>query len=136
MTSASSNQEALLTLMQVAPSLNRLLGQQLYRKGSPLLLPQLLVLQCISEGHVSATDIAREITISKTAIQLTTEWLISRGLIRREQSKLDRRRYLFELTPEGETLRAASNDIAVDVISELALRTQQNGHTEAGAGAS
>ena len=71
--------------------------------------PQLLVLRSIEErGTLTASEVAKAISLSQATITLLVSDLEKRKLLRRERSAVDRRRIDISLTERGrEVVRAA-----------------------------
>jgi DNA-binding MarR family transcriptional regulator len=63
--------------------------------------PQLVCLRAISAGPLCASDLAREVSLSKATVTGILDRLEGRDLVRRTRSTDDRRRVLLVLTPAG-----------------------------------
>lgn len=66
---------------------------------------QLMVLRAVNESAVlTASEIARSVSLSQATITTIISSLESRGLVLRERSDVDRRRVNVSLTDEGRTV--------------------------------
>jgi len=68
---------------------------------------QFHILRHIRQGHGSVSEIAQAKHISRAAISQAMEALVSKGLVTRSQSPVDRRHVLLDLTSEGNALLEA-----------------------------
>ncbi len=99
--------DVLISLRRIIQSIDqhsRFLMKQFHLTG-----PQLLVLQEIERSHeVSASQLARAVSISQATVTGILERLEKRGLVLRQRSDMDRRRVMVTATAAGVDLLAAA----------------------------
>ena len=100
--------------MEILKSLRRIiraidLNSKRLTKDFKITTPQLLcLLEIKSKQPVSATYVARQISLSPSTLVGILDRLESKGFVRRTRSESDRRAQLLTLTEEGETFVASA----------------------------
>lgn len=76
---------------------------------------QLFVLQCLARrSPCSVNELASFTATDQSSVSVVVSRLVTRGLVKRTPSKLDRRRVDLSLTASGRTLLAAAPEAAQD----------------------
>ncbi len=70
-------------------------------KTSGLTAPQLLLLQLLRNGEVTAGQLAQRMSLSQATVTTIIDRLETRGLVRRRRSDSDRRKVFAALTESG-----------------------------------
>lgn len=70
-------------------------------KTSGLTAPQLLLLQLLQNGEVTAGQLAQRMSLSQATVTTIIDRLETRGLVRRRRSDSDRRKVFAALTESG-----------------------------------
>ena len=100
--------DAAAALVEVAPLVTRWIERLLGTLPTPLTLAQYLVLRAAAEGEVLAAELARAAGVSDPAVSQVVAPLERAGLVVRQRSQADRRRFPLVLTEAGRaTLTAA-----------------------------
>lgn len=82
--------------------------------SADLTLDQLWLLYLVRTQNLSSAQLARDMLVSPTAITAMVDRLVRQGLLCRQQSSEDRRRYDLIVTPEGATVSDATVRLFVD----------------------
>lgn len=99
-------QELLVVLRRVIHAVDRHSRGLLARYG--LTGPQVVVLQAVGRGEVSAGSVARAVSLSQPTVTGILDRLEARGFVERRRGVDDRRQVLVRLTPKAHrALRAA-----------------------------
>jgi DNA-binding MarR family transcriptional regulator len=94
---------AAAALVDVAPLVTRWIERLLAGLPTPLTLAQYLVLRAAAEGEVLAAELARAAGVSDPAVSQVVTPLERAGLVVRQRSQADRRRFPLVLTAAGRT---------------------------------
>lgn len=123
-----------LSILQIIPSITRLLATELRQAETPLLVPQLGALTLLSEKSLNLSELAELHGVSLPTMSSTISKLAEAGWVQRQRSKTDRRVVMLALTPAG---RKILNEIGHKMIALVAshlievsandLLTLQNG---------
>ena len=93
-----------LSILQIIPSVMRLLAAELRQADTPLLPPQLGVLTLLAEKSYNLSELAEQHAVSLPTMSSTVSKLVSAGWVERQRSQQDRRVVMFALTPTGQTI--------------------------------
>jgi len=74
---------------------------------------------CVQEGHMSATQLSRELGYDMGALTRVVDELERRGLVRRERSRRDRRAVEIAVTPAGRSQADSAKPMVVELLNEL-----------------
>jgi DNA-binding MarR family transcriptional regulator len=78
-----------------------------------------LISLCNQQGHVSATQLSRDLGHDMGALTRVVDELERRGLLRRERSRKDRRAVEIAITPEGRRVADEAKRVIVELLNEL-----------------
>lgn len=109
------------TLLRVSPRFCRLAARQ-FHAAQPvdgLTTAQLLLLERLSEGPVTAGELARASVMHPSTVTQLTNALVAQGLVTRDRGREDRRAVIVALTPTG---RAARDRVRAAAIEQFAAR--------------
>lgn len=96
------NSNIILSLEKVYLTFRRLLWEYAKReKLSPIQIQFLIHLALYSQGDIFMTDIAREYNLTAATVSDALAVLEKKGLIKREVTEKDRRKYYIQLTEKG-----------------------------------
>lgn len=91
---------ALRRIIRATDLHSRVLG-----KETGLTTPQLVVIRAIREMNApTVSDIARAVSLSQATVTTILKRLETKGLLKRERSRADRRAVIVQLTAAGKTL--------------------------------
>ena len=93
-----------LSILQIIPSIMRLLAAELRQADTPLLPPQLSVLTLLGETSYNLSELAELHGVSLPTMSNTISKLVSEGWVARQRSQTDRRIVMLTLTPVGQQL--------------------------------
>mgnify|MGYP001123428750 CR=1 FL=1 len=106
-----------VSILQIIPSVMRLLAAELRQSNSPLLPPQLGVLTLLVEKTRNLSELAEQHAVSLPTMSSTVSKLVKAGWVERQRSTEDRRVVMFALTLEG---HAIVQKIGEQMVSQLA----------------
>lgn len=106
-------EEDIALLMNVVPSIIKLLKQRVQRSLDPgasatqsdLGLPQIKVLSVLGDGECVMSDLARRFDVSGPTMTRTVDSLVERGYVQRWRDVEDRRHVFLRLTGLGQKVR-------------------------------
>lgn len=123
-----------LSILQIIPSVMRLLAAELRQADTPLLPPQLGVLTLLAEKSYNLSELAEQHAVSLPTMSSTVSKLVSAGWVERQRSQQDRRVVMFALTPTGQAIVQEIGEQLVNQVAEQLtqipnsdLSTLQNG---------
>ncbi len=93
-----------LSILQIIPSIMRLLAAELRQADTPLLPPQLSALTLLAETSYNLSELAELHGVSLPTMSNTISNLVEAGWVARQRSQTDRRVVMFTLTPAGQQL--------------------------------
>jgi DNA-binding MarR family transcriptional regulator len=93
-----------LSILQIIPSIMRLLAAELRQAETPLLPPQLSALTLLGETSYNLSELAELHGVSLPTMSNTISKLVSEGWVARQRSQTDRRVVMLTLTPVGHQL--------------------------------
>lgn len=93
-----------LSILQIIPSIMRLLAAELRRAETPLLPPQLGALTLLAENSCNLSELAEQHGVSLPTMSSTMSKLVSSGWVERHRSEADRRVVMLTITPAGRQL--------------------------------
>jgi DNA-binding MarR family transcriptional regulator len=110
--------QAWTALCEVVDQVRVALNRDLQRSAGLTLADNLVLCQvAMAPGkRLRMVDIARLLTIGKSAVTKTVDRLEERGLITRERDRSDRRTVYAALTAEGEKIFAAAQPVFADAV--------------------
>lgn len=114
---ATDRHRIALSILQIIPSVMRLLAAELRQANTPLLPPQLGVLTLLAEKSHNLSELAEQHAVSLPTMSSTVSKLVEAGWIERQRSKEDRRVVMLGLTPAGETI---VKEIGQKLVAQLA----------------
>ncbi len=89
-------------LLKIVPLLNRIIVDEVRREaGQDTTMPQYRVLQYLSAGPISLSDLARRRRVSLQSMGELAQALVDRGWVARKPNPDDRRQQFIELTRQG-----------------------------------
>lgn len=89
-------------LLKVVPLINRIIVDEVRREaGQDTTMPQYRVLQYLSSGPMSLSDLARKRRVSLQSMGELAQALVERGWVARKPNPDDRRQQFLELTRQG-----------------------------------
>ncbi|MHB1138280.1 MAG: MarR family winged helix-turn-helix transcriptional regulator [Microthrixaceae bacterium] len=106
--------------VRAAARLAKVAGSALH--GAELTLPQYRVLVFLAVRSRPATHVAALLGVSASTMTSVVDGLAARGLVSRSADPGDRRRVLLDLTPEGERLLAAGDEVVGAGLERLLAR--------------
>lgn len=109
----------LTELFHLAPRIIRVTDAALRGLSPPLTYRQFRLLQRISQGHTTLTQIGRVATLSLPSISEALDVLAGKQLIDRRQDGDDRRSSRLLLTPLGRSLLEDGNSVLAELSDEL-----------------
>ena len=74
---------------------------------------------CLQTGHISATQLSRELGHDMGALTRVVDELERRGLVRRERSRRDRRAVEIAITAAGRRQAESAKRLVVELLNEL-----------------
>lgn len=123
-----------LSILQIIPSIMRLLAAELRQADTPLLAPQLGALTLLGETSYNLSELAELHGVSLPTMSNTVSKLVAAGWVERRRSEADRRVVMLTLTPAGRQLVEEIGQKLVDKIAaqfsntpDSALETLQDG---------
>lgn len=116
-TMATDRHRIAVSILQIIPSVMRLLAAELRQANTPLLPPQLGVLTLLAEKSHNLSELAEQHAVSLPTMSSTVSKLVDAGWIERQRSKQDRRVVMLALTPAGENVL---QEIGHKLVSQLA----------------
>lgn len=96
--------EIALSILQIIPSIMRLLAAELRHADTPLLPPQLGALTLLAETSYNLSELAELHGVSLPTMSNTMSKLVEAGWVERQRSQTDRRVVMLTLTPAGQQL--------------------------------
>ena len=93
-----------LAVLQIIPSIMRLLAAELRQADTPLLPPQLAAMTLLAENSYNLSELAEQHGVSLPTMSSTVSRLVDAGWVERHRSKTDRRVVMLTLTPSGHKL--------------------------------
>ena len=93
-----------LSILQIIPSIMRLLAAELRQANTPLLPPQLGALTLLAEKSYNLSELAELHGVSLPTMSNTISKLVEAGWVARQRSETDRRVVMLTLTPTGQQL--------------------------------
>ncbi len=94
--------ETAAELLAIVPLLNRIIVDEVRREaGQDTTMPQYRVLQYLSAGPMSLSDLARKRRVSLQSMGELAQALVERGWVVRKPNPDDRRQQFLELTRQG-----------------------------------
>ncbi len=93
-----------LSILQIIPSIMRLLAAELRQAETPLLPPQLSALTLLGETSYNLSELAELHGVSLPTMSNTISKLVAEGWVARQRSQTDRRVVMLTLTPAGQQL--------------------------------
>ena len=106
-----------LSILQIIPSIMRILAAELRQTETPLLVPQLGALTLLAENSYNLSELAELHGVSLPTMSSTMSKLAEAGWVERQRSKKDRRVVMLALTPAG---REMLNEIGQKMINHIA----------------
>ena len=97
-------QKIALSILQIIPSVMRLLAAELRQADTPLLPPQLSALTLLAETSYNISELAELHGVSLPTMSNTISKLVDAGWVERHRSKEDRRVVMLALTPTGQKI--------------------------------
>lgn len=91
-----------VSILQIVPSIMRLLAAELRQGHTPLLPPQLGVLTLLAEKSRNLSELAEQHAVSLPTMSSTVSKLVEAGWVQRQRSQQDRRVVMFALTTAGQ----------------------------------
>ncbi len=104
-------------VLQIIPSVMRMVASEVRAMKSPVALNQLSVLSVLLQQKCNLSELAEYHAVSSPTMSNTISTLAQRGLVTRTRSESDRRQVLIELTPAG---TAVLQEIGLQVIARMA----------------
>lgn len=105
-----NQKEILVALRRITRAID--LHSKQLEKSAGLTVPQLLVLQALEEaGHLSVSDIARQVNLSQGTVTSVLERMAAKELVDRVRDPKDRRRVRISLSKQGRARLRASPDL-------------------------
>lgn len=123
----SNRQQIAVSILQIIPSVMRLLAAELRQSNSPLLPPQLGVFTLLAEKSRNLSELAEQHAVSLPTMSSTVSKLVKAGWVERQRSIEDRRVVMFALTPEGQ---AIFQQIGEQMVSQLAEQLKTIPHAD------
>jgi DNA-binding MarR family transcriptional regulator len=93
-----------LSILQIIPSIMRLLAAELRQADTPLLTPQLSALTLLAETSYNLSELAELHGVSLPTMSNTISKLVEAGWVSRQRSATDRRVVMLTLTAAGQQL--------------------------------
>jgi DNA-binding MarR family transcriptional regulator len=93
-----------LSILQIIPSIMRLLAAELRQADTPLLPPQLSALTLLAETSYNLSELAELHGVSLPTMSNTISKLVEAGWVARQRSATDRRVVMLTLTAAGQQL--------------------------------
>lgn len=93
-----------VSILQIIPSIMRLLAAELRRADTPVLPPQLGALTILAENSCNLSELAEQHGVSLPTMSSTMSKLVSNGWVERHRSQADRRVVMLSITPAGREL--------------------------------
>lgn len=116
-------------LLTVLPFLNRLMVEEVRREAGPdTTMPQFRVLQFLSNGPMSLSELARQRRVSLQSMGELAQALVDRGWVARRTNPIDRRQQLVELTRLGRRHYLRAQDNMLKRLTPLMAQLSQNEH--------
>ncbi|GJM40220.1 MAG: hypothetical protein DHS20C20_05020 [Ardenticatenaceae bacterium] len=106
-----------VSILQIIPSVMRLLAAELRQGNTPLLPPQLGVLTLLAEKSRNLSELAELHSVSLPTMSSTVSKLVTAGWVVRNRSQQDRRIVMLALTPAGQ---AILQEIGEKLVSQVA----------------
>ena len=96
-------------------------AEQRFARDTAVTFTQWLALMslCTQQGHISATQLSRDLGHDMGALTRVVDELERRSLVRRERSRKDRRAVEIAITPEGRRVADEAKRAIVDLLNEL-----------------
>jgi DNA-binding MarR family transcriptional regulator len=123
-----------LSILQIIPSVMRLLAAELRQANTPLLPPQLAAMTLLAENSYNLSEMAEQHGVSLPTMSSTISRLVAAGWVERHRLEEDRRVVMLTLTPAGHQVVEEIGQKMVDKLatqlSEIPnndLETMQNG---------
>lgn len=94
--------ETATELLRIVPLINRVIVDEVRREaGQETTMPQYRVLQYLSDGPMSLSELARKRRVSLQSMGELAQALVERGWVTRKPNPADRRQQFLELTRQG-----------------------------------
>ncbi|WP_420627964.1 MarR family winged helix-turn-helix transcriptional regulator [Candidatus Leptofilum sp.] len=93
-----------VAILQIIPSVMRLLAAELRQGNTPMQPPQLGVLTLLAEKSRNLSELAEQHAVSLPTMSSTVSKLVAAGWIERQRSQQDRRVVMLALTPTGQAI--------------------------------
>jgi len=104
-------------VLQIIPTVMRIVAAEVRRMNSPVALNQISVLSVLLQQKCNLSELAEYHAVSLPTMSNTVRTLAQRGLVTRSRLESDRRQLLIELTPAG---TAVLQEIGLQVIARMA----------------
>lgn len=89
-------------LLKIVPLINRVIVDEVRREaGQDTTMPQYRVLQYLSDGPMSLSELARKRRVSLQSMGELAQALVDRGWVSRKPNPDDRRQQFLEMTRQG-----------------------------------
>ncbi len=106
-----------VSILQIIPSVMRLLAAELRQGNTPLLPPQLGVLTLLATKSHNLSELAEQHAVSLPTMSSTVSKLVAAGWVERQRSQQDRRVVMLALTPAG---HAVMQEIGEKLVAQVA----------------
>ena len=106
-----------VSILQIVPSVMRMLAAELRQGNTPLLPPQLGVLTLLAEKSRNLSELAEQHAVSLPTMSSTVSKLVDAGWVERQRSQQDRRIVMLALTPSG---HAIVQEIGEKMVAQMA----------------
>lgn len=111
-----------LSVLQIIPSIMRLLAAELRHGETPLLPPQLAAMTLLAENSYNLSELAEQHGVSLPTMSSTISRLVAAGWVERHRSQADRRVVMLSLTPAGHQI---IEEIGQKLISKIAAQLSE-----------
>lgn len=111
-----------LSILQIIPSIMRLLAAELRQADTPLLPPQLAAMTLLAEKSYNLSELAEQHGVSLPTMSSTMSRLVAAGWVERHRSQADRRVVMLALTPAG---RQVVEEIGQTLVSKVAAQLSE-----------
>jgi DNA-binding MarR family transcriptional regulator len=117
-------------LLKIVPLLNRIIVDEVRREaGQDTTMPQYRVLQYLSAGPMSLSDLARRRRVSLQSMGELAQALVDRGWVARRPNPDDRRQQFLELTRQGHKHYARAQDNMLRRLTPVMDELTESEHT-------
>ena len=115
-----------LSILQIIPSIMRLLAAELRQADTPLLPPQLSVLTLLGETSYNLSELAELHGVSLPTMSNTISKLVEAGWVERQRLKTDRRVVMLTLTPAGQQVIEEIGQMLINKIATQLSKVPDN----------